>query len=330
MAKKNALGRGLGALISEEKREKKAVISTGTVIEISPDSVEANPFQPRTHFDNDILNELADSIRELGIIQPITVRALADNKFQLISGERRLKASRVIGLKKIPAFVRVANDQAMLEMALVENIQREDLNAIEIAISYQRLIDECRITQSELSKRLGKSRTNITNYLRMLRLPAEIQVGVRDKLISMGHARALINIDDEDEKLKLYYKAINEGLSVRKVEDAVRKLSQLSEEAEELDNEVDTIEQEHTTGSSELSENYLAFANELQLQLKTNIQLSRDAKGKGRIIIPFKSDEDLNRIISLIDIKPTEPEAFDDDNGGEDSGSIIPSDLDVF
>jgi ParB family chromosome partitioning protein len=216
MARKNALGRGLGALIDEEDKELLiGKISGGT--EIFIDRIELNPFQPRSKIDEESLNELASSIKELGIVVPITVREIEDNKYQLITGERRLRAAKIAGIKKIPAFVRIANDQNMLEMALVENIQREDLNAIDVAISYQRLTEECNLTQEDLSQRVGKKRATVTNYLRLLKLPPEIQLGLKDNKISMGHARALINIEDTNDQLRLYYKIVDEDLSVRKV-----------------------------------------------------------------------------------------------------------------
>ena len=228
MSKKMALGKGLGALIddasdptrNQDFRTEKQVVSE-LVNEIEVDKIDVNPYQPRTQFDEEALKELADSISKLGVIQPLTVRAV-DGRFQLISGERRLRAAKLAGLKTIPVFIRTADDQGMLEMALVENIQREDLNAIEVAISYQRLIEECNLTQETLSERVGKKRATISNYLRLLKLPAEIQLGISQNLISMGHARALITIEDPKIQLDIYHQTINEGLSVRKVEELVR------------------------------------------------------------------------------------------------------------
>jgi ParB family chromosome partitioning protein len=225
-AKKSPLGRGLGALIDDAKYEKRTVneaVSTSAIAEIDINKIEANPFQPRKEFDKEALEELAASIKELGIIQPITVKKISENKFQLISGERRFRACKLAGLDKIIAFVRDANDQGLLEMSLVENIQREDLNSIEIAVTYQRLMDECTLTQEKLSERVGKKRATITNYLRLLKLPAKIQVGVRDNRISMGHARALIGLENEEAQLKIYHKILNEGLSVRNTEALVRE-----------------------------------------------------------------------------------------------------------
>lgn len=235
MAKRNALGRGLGALIDDAGQEH--IVTADAVNEIDIDKIEANPFQPRTAFNEESLEELARSIKELGIIQPITVRNIDDHKFQLTSGERRLRAAQLAGLTKIPAYIRFADDQGMLEMALVENIQREDLDAIEVAISYQRLIEECKLTQESMSDRVGKKRSTISNYLRLLKLPAEIQLGIRDKQISMGHARALVNIENEKTQLDIYYKIIDEGLSVRKTEDIIRDVNtpKQTEQTKKLD-----------------------------------------------------------------------------------------------
>jgi len=221
MAKKNALGRGLGALIdgADTYTVQEAVAS---ISEIEISKIVANPFQPRTKFDEEALNELATSIKEIGIIQPITLRKIADDQYQIIAGERRFRASKIAGLSSIPAYVRTANDEAMLEMALVENIQREDLDAIEIALSYQRLIDECKLTQELLSERVGKKRSTVTNYLRLLKLPAKIQKGIVEKSISMGHARALVNIKESDMQLMIFDEIIKNEYSVRRVEEMVR------------------------------------------------------------------------------------------------------------
>ena len=225
--KKSVLGRGLGALLEDSNSENNKNLepsSVGTMNEINLDQIEVNPYQPRTHFDRVALEELADSIKLQGIIQPITVRQLSEGEFQLISGERRFQASKIAGLKSIPAYVRTADDQQMLEMAIIENIQRENLNAIEIALSYQRLLSECKIKQEELGERVGKNRTTVNNYLRLLKLPPDIQAGLRDNKISMGHARALINIEDVDKQLHIYKQTVEEELSVRKVEQLVRDL----------------------------------------------------------------------------------------------------------
>lgn len=227
--KRNALGRGLGALLQDSESVNNDNITSlqtlNTMSEIDIRAIEVNPFQPRSYFDTDALNELAESIRVQGIIQPITVRQLSRDQYQLISGERRLQASKIAGLRTIPAYVRTANDQQMLELALIENIQRENLNSIEIALSYQRLISECNLKQDELGERVGKNRTTVNNYIRLLKLPPEIQVALRDNKISMGHARAIINIEHVDTKLSIFRKIMEEDLSVRKVEEIVRDLS---------------------------------------------------------------------------------------------------------
>lgn len=290
-AKKSALGRGLGALIDDAKYEKRPVeeaVSTSAIAEIDIDKIEANPFQPRKEFESEALNELASSIKELGIIQPITVKQISENKFQLISGERRYRASKIAGLKKIIAFVRDANDQGLLEMALVENIQREDLNSIEVAVTYQRLIDECTLTQEKLSERVGKKRATIANYLRLLKLPAEIQVGVRDNRISMGHARALISLENSDAQLKIYHKILNEGLSVRHTEALVR----------EENYPIRKEDAKHKP--QELPVQYLSFKNSLNSKLNTKVDLKRSDNGKGSIIISFNSEDEFNRISEIL------------------------------
>ena len=289
MARKNALGRGLGALIDEDDRDRLfEKVSGGTEIFIN--NIEMNPFQPRSRFNEEALRELATSIKEIGIVQPITVREIDNNKYQLITGERRLRAAKIAGLKKIPTFVRIANDQNMLEMALVENIQREDLNAIDVAISYQRLTEECNLTQEDLSQRIGKKRATVTNYLRLLKLPPEIQLGIRDNKISMGHARALINIEDPNAQLKLYYVIIDEDLSVRKVEERVRKINKAKDILEEKGEKVYNLPKEYEDLRIHLSEFF-----------KTNIDFKRNNKGNGKIVIPFSSDEELERIIAIFD-----------------------------
>src|SRR5512136_2085079 len=223
MAQKNALGRGLGALIEgveKEALERKVEAN----LNIPLDSIDGNPFQPRSHFDEQSLEELASSIKKLGIVQPLTVRETGNGRYQLIAGERRLRAARMAGLTSVPAYIRTADDQAMLELALVENIQREDLDAIEVAISFQRLIEECRLTQEQLSDRVGKQRSTISNYLRLLKLPAEIQLGIKKKQLMMGHARTLVNIEDPKKQINVYYKIIDGELSVRQAEELVRQL----------------------------------------------------------------------------------------------------------
>lgn len=303
--KKPALGKGLSALlenaetditsksIGKEEPETEKVV--GSVNSISLENIEANPFQPRTKFEEEALNELASSIEELGIIQPITVRKMGYGKYQLISGERRLKASEIAGLKEIPAFIRIANDQSMLEMALVENIQRENLNAIEIGISYKRLIEECKLTQEALSERVGKKRSTIANYLRLLKLPAEVQMGLRKKWISMGHARALVNVSDPDMQLKIFAKVLEEELSVRETEELVRG------------NTIQTSKGKRSGSSSKKAGSNLSFSQQklkedLSNQLETNIKLQVNNKGKGKLVIPFKSEKQLEKIAEILGI----------------------------
>ncbi len=288
MAKKSALGRGLGALIdnSEEVRHHRPAAS---IIEIDIDKIEANPWQPRSHFDEERLNELSMSIKAVGIVQPLTLRKLSDDRYQIIAGERRFRASKLAGLTKVPAYVRDADDDIMLEMALVENIQREDLDPIEVAISYQRLIDECSLTQESLSDRVGKKRSTIANYLRLLKLPAEIQLGLREKQISMGHARAIINVEDSSKQIAVFEKIIREDLSVRKVEEIVRTIDK-------------PVAPKETAGFvTPVSEEYAELRHQLSGFFKTNIQFSRDDKGKGKIVIPFRSDEELEQIVAILD-----------------------------
>ena len=289
MARKNALGRGLGALIDDADKEKLEKLEGIHEVEIG--KIAANPFQPRTSFDEEALRELAASIRELGIIQPISVREKGDGTYQLISGERRLKAATLAGLKKVPAYIRTADDQAMLEMALVENIQREDLDAIEIAISYQRLIEECRLTQETLSERVGKKRSTVANYLRLLKLPAEIQLGIREGKISMGHARTLIGVEDPEKQIGLYYQIINEELSVRQTEDLVRKIVN-----RELRNTAGRQKKKE-----EIAEAYQGLREELAGFFKTDVQLRVNEKGKGKIVIPFTTPEELEKIMEVFD-----------------------------
>jgi len=289
MAKKNALGRGLGALIdvNEEQDERNLIHSPSAVNEIPLKSISVNPFQPRTSFDEESLNELVMSVKEHGIIQPITVRRAADNTYQMISGERRIRAAEKAGLKRIPAFVREAGDENMLELALVENIQREDLDAIEVAISYQRLIEEFALTQEALGDRVGKKRATIANYLRLLNLPVEIQTGIREKKISMGHARALAGIEDKDYQVEVFSKILSQDLSVRQVESLAKKSKDSAETAE--------------PGSQEHRSDYEDLREHLSHYFGATIEFKRSNKGTGQIVIPFKSDEDLQRIVSILD-----------------------------
>jgi len=290
--KKGGLGRGLGALIEGSKT---AITPTSEnpvsiVGEIPVSRIETNPYQPRTHFDQDALAELAESIRVQGIIQPITVRQLNSNTYQLISGERRFQASKLAGLETIPAYIRKANDQQMLEMALIENIQRENLNAIEIALSYQRLLSECNLKQEELGDRVGKKRTTVTNYLRLLKLPPDIQIGLRDNLISMGHARALINIENADLQLDVFRRIIKDELSVRKVEEIVRHIS----------NGQKTPKPENKPQGGKYTGDIKKVESRLSTYFGTKINVKSNNEGKGEIKIPFVSVDDLNRILEIL------------------------------
>ncbi|WP_337041188.1 ParB/RepB/Spo0J family partition protein [Emticicia sp. 17c] len=289
------LGRGLGALLSDSGNVAETPIprrleAISSMHEIMIDSVETNPFQPRTHFDQEALQELAESIKVLGIIQPITVKEASPGKYQLISGERRLQASKLAGLTKIPAYIRTADDQQMLEMALIENIQRENLNAIEIALSYHRLLSEFQLKQEELGDRVGKNRTTVNNYLRLLKLPDVIQAAVRDNEISMGHARALINIDNHETQIKLFTKVIEENWSVRKIEDEVRRLALMMPE-EGKGKRQTSIKQEISS---------LQFR--LQGYFGTKVLIRADEKHKGEIKIPFSSKDELDKILNSIKV----------------------------
>jgi ParB family transcriptional regulator, chromosome partitioning protein len=288
MTKKNSLGRGLGALIEEAEPEVVQKVVGGSKVDIR--LVDTNPFQPRTVFDQEALDELSASIRELGVIQPITVRETESGRYQLITGERRYRAAMAAGLSEIPAYIRTTDDQGMLEMALVENIQREDLNAIDIAISYQRLVEECSLTQENLSVRVGKKRATVANYMRLLKLPAEIQVGIRENRVSMGHARALAGIDDPHEQLKLFYRIIEEELSVRKTEELARKLEEsLIHRGKEQPK------------PEKLPQAYEELRDQLSDFFQSDVEFRRNGKGNGKIIIPFTSDDELERIIGIFD-----------------------------
>ncbi|MDQ1297166.1 MAG: Chromosome partitioning protein ParB [Bacteroidota bacterium] len=289
MTKKNALGRGLGALIEgveKEILEKKVEANQ----DISVDSIDANPFQPRTHFDEQAMEELAASIRKLGIVQPLTVRETGTGRYQLIAGERRLRAARLAGLSHVPAYIRTADDQAMLELALVENIQREDLDAIEVAISFQRLIEEVRLTQEELSERVGKQRSTIANYLRLLKLPAEIQLGIKNKQLMMGHARTLVNIDDPKEQITVYYKIIDGDLSVRQAEELVRQL--------QTEIVKDPTKSER---KKKLNQDFAQLSEHLNKIFSAKVNFRINEQGKGKIVIPFENPEDMERILGVFD-----------------------------
>ncbi|MFY8068746.1 MAG: ParB/RepB/Spo0J family partition protein [Flavobacterium sp.] len=292
--KKQALGRGLSALLKDPDNDIKSVADknadklVGNIIELDIESIEINPFQPRTNFNEDTLQELAKSIKELGVIQPITVRKLDFNKYQLISGERRLRASKLIGLKTIPSYIRLANDNESLVMALVENIQRHDLDPIEVAISYQRLIEEIKLTQEELSERVGKKRSTITNYLRLLKLDPIIQTGMRDGFISMGHGRALINIDNQDAQSDIYHKVVTQNLSVRETEALVKNYQESLKPKAAKSTKSNSFEIKDAEKK--------VFAN----YFGTKVDVKVAGNGKGKISIPFHSEEDFNRILKLI------------------------------
>ncbi|WP_200976229.1 ParB/RepB/Spo0J family partition protein [Echinicola sp. 20G] len=298
--RKKALGRGLGALLEDssnqnsKKESQETTVPAAGIHEVPLSEIQVNPYQPRTHFDKEALQELADSIIVQGIIQPITVRKLAEGEYQLISGERRFQASKIAGLESVPAYVRTANDQQMLEMALIENIQRENLNALEIAHSYQRLLAECDLKQEQLGDRVGKNRTTVNNYLRLLKLPPDIQAGIRDKKISMGHARALINVEEVDKQLAIYRKTIEEELSVRKVEALVKALHNDPEEekVEASKPELDPVKK------YELGK----LQQKLASHLGSRVSLKMDHRDKGEIKIPFGSADDLNRILEILEI----------------------------
>ncbi|MEN8118442.1 MAG: ParB/RepB/Spo0J family partition protein [Bacteroidota bacterium] len=285
MAKRSALGRGLGALIDDaDKLQQSAGIN-----EIELSKIEANPFQPRSKFDKETLAELAASIKEIGLIQPITLRKLTDDSYQIIAGERRFRAAQMAGLTTIPAYIRKAKDDGMLEMALVENIQRDDLDSIEIALSYHRLMEELEYTQEELSSRVGKKRSTIANYLRLLKLPAIIQKGLIEKQITMGHARAIINIEDTDTQIMIYNQIIKFGLSVRKVEEIVRELNS--------DGKTDSA----AAKKDKYPEEYGIIKFQLDKIFQSQIDFSMNEKGRGKIVIPFKSTKDLERIVKIIE-----------------------------
>jgi ParB family chromosome partitioning protein len=294
LKKRNALGRGLGALLQDtpETVQTEEIRQETSVSEIDVNLIEVNPYQPRTHFDVEALQELAESIKVQGIIQPITVRQLSASQYQLISGERRLQASKLAGLTHIPAYIRTANDQQMLELALIENIQRENLNSIEIALSYQRLISECNLKQEELGDRVGKNRATVNNYIRLLKLPPDIQIALRDNKISMGHARAIINIESIETKLAVFQKIVEEDLSVRKVEDLVRNLG----------NESMANKKTKSAGKQELRTELQHLQSKLSSHFGTKIEIKSNDKTKGEIKIPFHSEEDLNRLLEMFNI----------------------------
>lgn len=294
--RKSGLGKGLSALLDDtetvqntRQQAENEFTSLGTISHIKTTEVEVNPFQPRTEFDSTALQELSDSIRLQGLIQPITVRKVGPSRYQLISGERRLRASKLAGLKEIPAYIRTANDQQMLEMALIENIQRENLNAIEVALSFHRMIEECDLKQEELGERVSKNRSTVTNYLRLLKLPPAIQVSIRDGKISMGHARALISVEDIDKQLYIHDEIISKGLSVRKVEELVRDIQKIPSKKGDMQK------------LNNMSFQYQKIEDNLASKFGSRVKLKVQSKGTGAIEIPFLSEDDLNRILEMLD-----------------------------
>lgn len=282
--------------MAEPSLQPKGNVVSGSVAMIRVGEIETNPFQPRNEFEQEALEELAESIRVLGIIQPVTLRQLGDNKYQLISGERRFRASQLAGLTEIPAYIRTADDQAMLEMALVENIQREDLNAIEVAFSYQRLIDECKLTQEQLSQRVAKKRSTITNYLRLLKLPAQIQSGIKEGKISMGHARALINAGDEKLQLQIYGQIVDEDFSVRQVEDLVRKQNEEKKEKRPA-----AVKEEKLPLDENKIASFKLYGDKLSSILNRPITIQQGKDGRGNILIEFETEDQLEKIIEFFD-----------------------------
>ncbi|SDZ84613.1 chromosome segregation DNA-binding protein [Porphyromonadaceae bacterium NLAE-zl-C104] len=298
MAKKNALGRGLDALITFNDGETQG---SSSISEVELDKIVPNPDQPRRAFDEEGLRELSASIKSIGVIQPVTLRKLEDDTYQIIAGERRYRASQMAGLSTIPAYIKTADNDEMMEMALIENIQREDLNSIEIALAYQNLIDTLSLTQEQLSERVGKKRATVTNYLRLLKLPAEVQMGVKNKKIDMGHARALITMNDPVAQLSLYNLILEEGLSVRKVESMVKDY----DEGAPIQQLKDVGSRKPKTGKStsrqQSPDDFDALKQHLSAYFQTDVQFSYNKRGKGKITIPFDSPEDLERIIVMFD-----------------------------
>lgn len=290
--KRSALGKGLSALLENAETDITSSSSgngiVGSISTLPVKNIEANPFNPRSNFEKEALQELSNSIAIHGIIQPITVRKLGRDKYQLISGERRFRAAQLVGLTEVPAYVRIANDQTMLEMALVENIQREDLNPIEVALSYERLIEECELTQDQLSQKISKSRSSITNHLRLLKLPAPVQAGVKQGEISMGHARALVSAGDEETQVALFERVIAENLSVREIEAIIRGEMVARKEPAPKKDKLEITEMEFT------------FKEHLSDQLATKVDIKKAPNGGGKIVVNFSSDVDLSRIMELM------------------------------
>lgn len=290
--KRNALGRGVEKLFSGDAIDDIQSIGTSTISDVAVSQIMPNPEQPRSSFDKESLKELAASIKEIGIIQPLTLRRLDDGKYQIISGERRYRAAKMTDVETVPAYIREANDTELTEMALIENIQREDLNAIEIALTLRKLIDQYKLTQERLSERIGKKRTTIANFLRLLKLPAEIQKGLRDKLLDMGHARALLSVDDPAVQLKLYNETIKKGLSVRQVEQLAKDWQ---ESLKKSKNQDEKAKKPRSTSDFDILTNHLTKA------FGVPVKMTCDAQGKGKITFAFGSDDELDRIISIFD-----------------------------
>lgn len=286
--KRNALGRGLDSLISMDDIQTNG---SSAINEIELSQISPNPEQPRTWFDEDALEELASSIRELGIIQPLTLRKIGDEQYQIISGERRFRAAKVAGLSSVPAYIRTASDSELTEMALIENIQREDLNAIEVALTFRKLIEQYHLTQEQLSARIGKKRATIANFLRLLKLPAEVQLGLRDRRVDMGHARALLAVENPKLQLKLYNEIVKKGLSVRQVEDLAKTYNALGNDAGK----------EPGKTSESISKDYEILKKHLSQSFQTPVLFTCNKQGKGKIAFPFKNEEELERLITIFD-----------------------------
>lgn len=297
MAKKSALGRGLDALITMEEVKTEG---SSSINEVLISQIQANPDQPRRIFEEEALQELAASIKQIGVIQPITLRKIDDDIYQIIAGERRYRASQMVGLETIPAYVKTADDENVMEMALVENIQREDLNSIEIALAYQNLLETYNLTQEQLSERVGKKRTTIANYLRLLKLPAEIQMGIRDKKVDMAHARTLVTIEEPATQLEVYELIMDEGLSVRKVEEYVRAINS-GQNLEQIIQEKEAVQAAKKGIKKATPEEFELLKTHLSKFFQSKVQLTCNDKGKGKISIAFSTEEDLERIISIFD-----------------------------
>jgi ParB family chromosome partitioning protein len=297
--RRGALGRGLEAILQSPdtditSKDISGNYVVGAIANIGIDKIETNPFQPRNHFEEEALNELVDSIREQGIIQPITVRKLGYDRYQVISGERRLRAAKLVGLADVPCYIRVANDEQMLELALIENTHREDLNSIEIAISYQRLIEECSLTQEALSQKVSKKRSTVANYLRLLKLPAEVQLAIRDGSLSMGQARSFINIQSHEDQLTLLREILTQGLNVREVEEKVREINKPGRK------KVKRVK---------LPERVTEMARRIGDGYQTSVQVKRNTKGQGSIVLKFSSEEEMDRLLNLLDKQPSTSES---------------------